>query len=366
MKNYSAIGLMSGTSMDGIDGTILLTNGDSFERTNINNSVKYDHETKNIILQAQRNPLDFIKNTIKFNLLNKLVTLDHFKVIKNILIKSKYDIDLIGFHGQTIYHSFEDKKSIQIGNPQLLSDMTKIKVVSSFRKNDIEQGGHGAPLSPIYHKAMANKMNIKLPVCFLNIGGVANITYYDGNNNLIGFDTGPGNGLMDFFCQDKLNKEYDENGQIASTGKVYKHVLNKLMSNNYFKKTFPKSLDKLFFINYIDELFSKKISNENTLATLSAFTVLSIVSSFNLLPKKPHSIILLGGGQHNKNLVKHLKKSLSINIFLSDELDIPGQFVEAELFAYLAARTSNKLPITYPLTTGVMLPLIGGRIFKPS
>ncbi len=363
--NSYVIGLMSGTSMDGIDATILKTDGITFKRTNINKSIKYSQATKDILLEAQNNPLKFIKNRQILKKVNKLVTLDHISLVENIVKKSPFKPNLIGFHGQTIYHSYEKKKSIQIGDPQLISDITNTKVVSSFRQNDMENGGQGAPLSPIYHMAMAKKMKLKLPISFLNIGGVANITYYD-DYNLIGFDTGPGNGLMDLFCQQKLKRDYDYNGQLASKGLINKKILNKLKSDVYFKKKFPKSLDKLFFQNYLNELLLKRISKEDVLATLLEFTTSTISDAFSLLPKAPNSIILLGGGQLNTYLVKKLKECFSIDIFLSKQVNLPGQYIEAELFAYLAARTFNKLPITFPLTTGVKHPLIGGKVFTPN
>ena len=199
-KNVLVIGLMSGTSMDAIDGTILKTNGENFSRTKIQASLKYSKATKDILLNAQKNPLKFIKNKDKLKLINKLVTLDHITLIKKILNQSINKPHLIGFHGQTIFHSFKKKTSIQLGDPQLLSDITRLPVISRFRQNDIENGGHGAPLSPVYHKALAKEMKLQTPIVFINIGGVSNLTYYD-NKTLIGFDTGPGNGLMDFFVQ---------------------------------------------------------------------------------------------------------------------------------------------------------------------
>lgn len=364
-KNLFVIGLMSGTSMDGIDGTILKTNGTTFDRTEVQASVKYQKATKTLLLEAQNNPIKFIKDKYKLNVINKLITLDHINLVKEIIIKSTIKPDLIGFHGQTIYHSFKEKKSIQLGDPQLLSNITKIPVISQFRQNDIDNGGHGAPLSPIYHRAIAKKLKLELPISFINIGGVANITYYD-KENLIGFDTGPGNGLMDFFSQIKMKKDYDKDGNLAATGTVNTKILNKLKSNVYFKKKFPKSLDKLFFLDYLDKFFKGSDSNEDILATLLEFTALTISNAFNFLPKNPKYVILFGGGQFNIHLVKKLKAYISTNIFLSKEFNLHGQYIESELFAYLAARTKYNLPITYPYTTGVNRPLVGGQVYLPN
>lgn len=365
MNNYMlVIGLMSGTSMDGIDGTILKTNGINFSRTKIQGSVKYSKATKKILLSAQQSPLDFIKNRDQVNLINKLVTLDHIKLVRKLLKQTLSKPDLIGFHGQTIYHSFKKKMSIQLGDPQLLSNITKLPVVSKFRQKDIENGGHGAPLSPIYHKALAKEMKLQPPIAFINIGGVSNLTYYD-NKRLIGFDTGPGNGLMDFFIQKKIKKPYDKDGALASKGKVNFEILETLKNNIYFKKNFPKSLDKLYFLNELNPLFIKNYLIEDILATLLEFTASTISNSLYLLPNKPNQIILLGGGQFNSQLVEKLTEHTKSKIYLSSDFHLHGQYIEAELFAYLSARTNNNLPITFPSTTGVKEPISGGIIFTP-
>ena len=198
MKEVNAIGLMSGTSMDGIDACILKTNGIEFKRYDANISGKYSKKTKSILQVAEEDPINFFKNKDILNNAKRLVTIDHIKLINRIIDKHPIDIQLIGFHGQTIFHNFEKKTSLQIGEAQLIANQTKINVVSDFRRNDLVQGGQGAPIAPIYHQANIKKMNLILPACFINIGGVSNLTYWDGNN-LIGFDTGPGNGLLDKF-----------------------------------------------------------------------------------------------------------------------------------------------------------------------
>ena len=348
--------------MDGIDGTLLHTNGKTFQRSNINVSLEYQKETKVLLNEIEKYTKDFIDKKKDFQYIANLVTEDHSNVVNEIFKQTDCKVDLIGFHGQTIYHSFKEKLSIQIGSPKYLSKKTGVKVVSSFRQNDIKNGGQGAPLAPIYHMAIMRDLNLDLPACFVNIGGVANLTYFDAKN-LIGFDTGPGNGLMDRFAQLKINKKFDNNGQLASSGIVNTNMLNILLSNPYFKKPFPKSLDKLFFSSYLDDHLLNNLSNEDCLATLSEFTAQSIFIAIDQLPKVPKIIVLMGGGQFNNHLVTRLKTLLKVNVLISDDIDLNGQYVEAELFAYLAARSVNKLPITFPNTTGVEKALLGGKSY---
>lgn len=363
-RTLFVIGLMSGTSMDGIDGTVLKTNGVTFTRTMVNETIQYRKETKEFLNELENEPLNLIKNIKKFKLINKLVTEDHLYLAEKIIEKIKYKPDLIGFHGQTIYHSSKKRISIQIGDAQLLANNVKIEVAGSFRKNDLKYKGQGAPLSPIYHQALAKDLNLVPPVCFINIGGVANITYYD-ENILIGFDTGPGNGLMDRFMQEKLSRKYDKNGEIASLGNINKNILKKFENHKFFTKKFPKSLDKLSFNHFLTEILYLNMSSADILATLAELTASTISKSFSFLPKKPNKVVLLGGGQYNTHLVNRLKANLTSRVYLSKDFNLSGKFIEAELFAYLAARTKYNLPITYPLTTGAKSALTGGEIFTP-
>ena len=319
--------------------------------------------TKSILKKAEPDPINFFKNTDTLNAANELVTLDHIKLINKVINKHDIDIQLIGFHGQTIFHNFEKKISLQIGDPQLIADKIKINVVSDFRKNDLIYGGHGAPIAPIYHQAIINKMNLTLPACFINIGGVANLTYWDGQN-LIGFDTGPGNGLLDRFIQLRINKNYDKNGLMAKKGLTNNYLLKLFQEDFFFKLKPPKSLDKLSFFHILNNKILKSLSTEDGASTLSELTVETIYKSIKFLPKRPKIYVVMGGGSKNNFITKTLQEKLKHPLYTADQLALPGQYIEAELIAFLASRKVNKLPITFPSTTGVNVPIIGGKIYK--
>ena len=359
MKNYNVIGLMSGTSFDGIDASFIYTDGEEFIEKISEYSCDYEVETVKELSKA-------ISNTnYKYNktYLDKLITKDHFSAVKALLKKTNITPDFIGFHGQTIFHNAEKKISIQLGSGQILSKMSKTSVVSDFRLNDIKNGGHGAPIAPIYHKLLMKQCGFSLPACILNIGGVANITYWDGSN-LLGFDTGPGNGLMDFYLQNKFNIKFDENGSLAKKGQINHSLVNKYINQDYFKMPPPKSLDKLTFVKIINDKRFLELSLEDSLATLLEFSIRTIIISLQFLPKKILSLAVVGGGNLNEYLIKQLKKRLHANnIFLFPQIK-DSQFIEAEMIAYLTIRCVRKLPYTFPSTTGVSKPMSGGNIFN--
>lgn len=359
-KAITVMGLMSGTSMDGIDATLIKTDGKKvFEHhPMINNN--YSKDTQEMLLTSFNTLIDFLNNKSAQEELIYKITIDHFRAAKVLINKTNIIPDLIGFHGQTIYHNPKQKKSIQLGNAELLSKLLKIDVISDFRENDIYNGGEGAPLAPIYHKYLIKKHNFSLPTCFLNIGGISNISYYDGRD-LIGFDAGPGNGLMDQYIQSISKYKYDNNGKIASNGKSHESYIKIFKKNSFFSKNYPKSLDRQDFSKIFNSLGSAKLSVEDKMATLAELTIEAIRMSINILPYEPKNIILVGGGSKNTYLVNRLKKIFCKKLYTYDELGYLSQRVEADLIAYLAARSKYKYPISYPKTTGVKKPLTGGR-----
>lgn len=350
---------MTGTSMDGIDISLVRTNGIDLKRLNKNFYYKYSAKTKKILD-------DMLKRDINFNLKNKnfldeFITNEHYLALKDLDIVEK--CDLIGFHGQTIYHNPENRVSIQLGNPRKLSELLKKDVVFDYRSNDIASGGQGAPLAPIYHKLIIEDLKLELPCCIINIGGVSNLTYWDGNN-LIGFDTGPGNALMDDFMSKKFDQNFDKNGIIASKGVPIEMEIRNFLQHEFFKIDPPKSLDKQDFNFQYEQLIKKDYYINDVMATLAEFTIEAIINSFQFLPKKVESILITGGGYRNVHLMNRLKDQLKLRIYSEKQLGINFDYLEAELIAYLSARSIYRLPLTFPSTTGVLKPISGGKLFK--
>ena len=304
------VGLMSGTSMDGID--VCLAETDGCKKFKVIDSLisNYSKNTKVLLNTFNSNSYNLMCDFDFINNLEKQITIDHYKITKKIIDTNKITPNVVGFHGQTIFHDPKISKSIQIGDAKLLKELLKIDVIYDFRKKDLELNGNGAPISPIYHKFLMDSKKLKLPSCFVNIGGISNITYLD-SNQLIGFDIGPGNCLIDKIIKEKLGKDYDKEGKLAFKGKVNYKKLDVLLKDDYFNLDFPKSLDKNYFNKYLHNFHEDKI--EDTLATLSTFTIKSIerqLLSFRYLPK---NCIITGGGVKNKFIYEGLKKINQIN-----------------------------------------------------
>jgi anhydro-N-acetylmuramic acid kinase len=353
------IGLMTGTSMDGIDISLVQTNGLDLRRLNKNYFYKYNNKTKSFLMNILNEDISF--NLKRKQHLDEFITNEHYLALKDLDIIET--CDLVGFHGQTIHHDPENKISIQLGNPKRLAKMLNKDVIFDFRSNDLKLGGQGAPLAPIYHEFIIKKFNLKLPSCILNIGGVSNLTYWDGNR-LLGFDTGPGNALMDNYISIISNKRFDKNGVLASKGIPDKKIIKHFLHHNFFKKPPPKSLDKHSFIDFYNELIKEKYSDADIMATLAEFTVESIVSSLLFLPQTVNSILITGGGYRNIHLMKRLNDRLKLKFLNEEQLGIDFDYIESELIAYLSARSIYNLPITFPSTTGVSQPSSGGKLYN--
>ena len=363
-KNLYSIGLMSGTSLDGIDVSIIKSDGDQFIEVIDNIYLKYGKKLRSklkkiVNLCSSKN--QFKKNYNNIAKIQKSLTLQHYKACKKICKKNKkIKINLIGFPGQTIVHNPKKKYSIQIGDGKLLSKLTNTTVVTNFRQNDILNGGQGAPLTPLYHKLIAKKIKLQLPVLIVNIGGISNITFIGKKEKLISFDTGPGNFLIDKLISTKSKFSFDKGGELATSGTVDKDKLNFYLNNPYYKKLFPKSLDvKYFKLKYI-----KNIRLEDELATLSMLTVKSICLGVKSLKKKINRILICGGGRKNKFIIKNIKKEIKFKVNLIDDFNFNGDFIESQAFAYLAIRSYDKKYISMPSTTGVKKKCSGGTIHK--
>ena len=371
-KNLYSLGLMSGTSMDGIDASIIKSDGEQFLEIIDDIYLEYDDQLKlelKKVIDSCSSKEVFKKLSNSINDLENKITLKHSQACKLIIKKYKnLKIDIIGFHGQTILHKPQDGYSIQVGDSKLLSKVTNTTVVSNFRENDILNGGQGAPLAPLYHYLILSKIKSNLPTALVNIGGIANITYVENQNKIIAFDTGPGNYLIDKWVRANSKMEYDSRGQLAKSGQLNEKILEKFLSNPYYKKKSPKSLDVKDF--NLQDLYS--LSLEDGCATLSMLTVKSICMALHSFKNLPNLILLSGGGRKNKYIFDNIKKEFGNSIMLIDDFNLKkdfsaglnGDFIESQAFAYLAIRSYLKKFITFPTTTGVKKPCLGGLVYK--
>ncbi len=362
-KIYTALGLMSGTSMDGVDASIIESDGDSEYSIKLDKYFEYGEKlrqnlinTRSKILLAE--DLNLYSNDIQS--LEKEITLFHSNIVNEILNYSKIEIDFVGFHGQTIFHDPQKKISKQLGDGKLLSQLTKKKVVYDFRQNDLKYGGQGAPLAPIYHKIIVRhfkkKGKINLPVIILNIGGIANFTLINENFEIISMDVGPGNCLIDKWIRANSDKKFDNNGDIAKSGKIDKFILEQTI-DNFYHNQFNKK--KSFDINDFDISFAKGLSLEDGAATITELTA-------DILSKKltDKNIFVCGGGRKNKFLLNSIENKTNNKISQIDNLGIDGSYIESQAFAYLAIRSYLKLPISFPETTGCKEACTGGVLIK--
>ena len=359
-KFLNVIGMMSGTSVDGIDVSHLVTDGLSTFKKKEHFFYKYSTTTFEMLSKSILK-YNEIKNDKAFiNHLQKIVTLEHINALKEF---SPVDsCDLIGFHGQTIFHDPKNKFTLQLGDPKLLSDYFKKNVAYNFRENDILNGGEGAPLAPIYHKHIIELNKVKLPACLINIGGISNLTYWDGHS-LIGFDSGPGNCLMDRYMNIMFNQKYDFNGRFANLGNIDEFRLKFIMKDKFYEKKWPKSLDREYFRNKLEILKNSDMLPKDIMATLNELTFRSITNSIELLPKQIKSISLIGGGYQNKFLKSKFIKKFKNKFIDLNNYNLNSNFIESDLIAYLSARALYKLPTTFPETTGVNKPTSGGEIY---
>ena len=374
-KIYTVLGLMSGTSMDGVDASIIQTDGKSEYKAILDKYFAYPENIYNDLTTLRdkikiSNDLKKLQKEIKS--IEKDITIFHAESVEKILKKTRLNVDFIGFHGQTIFHNSKEKISKQLGDGKLLSKLTKKKVVYDFRQSDLKNEGEGAPLTPIFHKLIIEKKKIKLPVIIINLGGIANYTLIwqskelSRQNHLLSADTGPGNCLIDSWIRKKTNMPYDKKGQIAKLGNINKEIFRKLLNAHPFKKSYD--------IKDFNLKLLKKLSLEDGAATLIEYTADSLIGSIlDFLEDaqwyKTINILLCGGGRKNNFLVSRIKKKTVTSktnrpVNLIDSLGIDGDFVESQAFGYLAIRSYLGLPISFPETTGCIKSCSGGVLTK--
>ena len=369
-KNCISLGLMSGTSGDGVDASLIKTNGLDEYKVLADKYFEYDFNIYRDIhtLKEKIHKISHLEDfDSELNDLERKITIFHAEIIKDFKID---DETIVGFHGQTIYHNFKEKISRQLGNGKLLSQLTKKKIVYDFRKNDILNGGQGAPLTPVFHHLVAVQNNMNLPICFLNIGGISNITIVKEKNNLnelFSKDLGPGNCLIDTWVRNNSNKKFDEGGNLALSG-TKNEIIFEQAQDLYLNRESKEK--KSFDTNDFDISFARGLSLEDGVTTLTDFTATIIgqelYSSIKDTNKNIKEVLVCGGGRKNKVLLKKIKENLSskIDLKLIDDYNVNGDFVESQAFAYLAIRSLLDLPISFPGTTGCKHPSLGGKYIK--
>ena len=360
-----AIGLMSGTSLDGIDTALIETDGKQIVDIGISHTNAYDNEFRSRLSTAVTQAARDDEPVNDSNLIHDL-SLWHIRSVQQILERvpqnSKWsNPEIIGFHGHTTLHRLVRQYTQQIGDAQLLADTLRIPVISDFRKKDVEAGGQGAPLAPIFHAAMAT--NEPKPVVIVNIGGISNITWIgDDENALVAFDTGPGNNLLDMWIEKNTGNRYDENGVIAAQGISDGERLEKVLNGSYFSAPWPKSLDRSDFgLEIVEDM-----DLNSGAATLAELTVRAIIRGIETCPQQPRSIYVSGGGRHNRHIMGRLKKLSTCPVVPIENIGWNGDSVEAQAFAYMAVRSLRGFPITFEGTTGVKNPMTGGVLTEPS
>jgi anhydro-N-acetylmuramic acid kinase len=367
-KVYRAVGLMSGTSLDGVDAAVLETDGYDVVRPIGFVTLPYDDDFR-VRTRACFGRED--ESAPDIQAIARELTQRHIEAVNAVLKRadlSAADIDVIGFHGQTILHDVERRLTIQIGDAAYLAEEKGIDVVYDLRQNDIQNGGQGAPLLPVYHQARLKQDGASNPCAVLNIGGVANVTYSDPSSDaLLAFDTGPGNALMDDMMNARTGRSYDKDGALAASGLADDGVVSSWLEHPYFAAKPPKSLDRNEWdIAAMGEFAAtlEGMGDGDAMATLLEFTARSIAASRDHMPTAPQTWYLCGGGRHNKTLLKRLDEILEGQVCDVSALGWDGDATEAEGFAYLAVRSVLNLPITFSSTTGAPKPLLGGVFQK--
>ena len=354
---------MSGTSLDGIDVALLRTDGEEVVERGPAVTYPYRPDQQALLQDALREARPLATRDARPGILaeaERALTAWHAEAVADFLRVHPAAVDVIGFHGQTVIHRPERRLTVQLGLGPLLADRTGIPVVFDLRAADVAAGGQGAPLVPVYHRALAAGLNER-PVAFVNIGGVANMTWIGREGELVAFDTGPGNALLNDWCARHTDVPLDRDGALASRGHVAADAIGQLLKNNFFATAAPKSVDR----NAFDSSLLDGLSPEDGAATLTRFTAATIAGSAGLVPEAPRLYVICGGGRLNPTLMRNLRELIQAPVITAEEVGLNGDSMEAEAWGYLAVRSLKALPITFPGTTGAPQPLSGGLFAKP-
>jgi anhydro-N-acetylmuramic acid kinase len=369
----SAIGLMSGTSYDGVDVALINTDGEEIGRVGPTGYRPYSEDERRLLRRAMAAAANLGDRTARPDVLaeaESLVTESHADAVAAFLAANGMaasDIGVVGFHGQTVLHDADRHLTVQLGCGAALASRLGIPVVYDFRAADVAAGGQGAPFVPVFHRALVRMLDRPRPIGVLNLGGVANLTYIDEEGGLVACDTGPGNALIDDFLRMRTGRLQDLDGRAAAAGAVDEATVAGVLAHPFFAKPPPKSLDRNSFHHWVAEegnLAGKSV--EDGAATLTAVTAAAVVRVVELLPRRPASFIITGGGTRNPVLLRMLGERLApATIETAETVGWSADALEAQAFAYMAVRVLNGLPNSYPGTTGVPQPMTGGVLARP-
>ncbi|MBD0866351.1 MAG: anhydro-N-acetylmuramic acid kinase [Rhodobacteraceae bacterium] len=354
-----ALGAMSGTSLDGVDAALVVTDGGNILEFGASGYWAYSPEEQEIL----RDALGHWSGS-RVDAAARVVDAAHAGLL------ARFDCDLVGFHGQTLVHAPRVRGTLQVGDGQVLAEHLGVPVVWDFRGDDVVLGGEGAPLAPFYHHACARYVGATRPLCFLNLGGVGNLTYIDpsvatpeASGALLAFDTGPANAPINDLMQVRLGKPMDQGGAVAAQGTVETGVLELFLADGYFSRSPPKSLDRNHFGDMTGLV--RELGNADAAATLTAMCAAGVARGMEHCPRPPSQVLVTGGGRHNPVMMQMLRVSLDCPVVPVESVGLDGDMLEAQAFAYLAVRVLRGLPTTAPSTTGVPAAVAGGIISRP-
>jgi anhydro-N-acetylmuramic acid kinase len=364
----TAIGLMSGTSLDGVDVALIETDGKRVQAFGPTGYRPYTETERGLLRQALAEAVHLAQRDARPGILReaeRAITLAHAEAVAAFTAQNhiaREGVDIVGFHGQTVLHRPAQRMTVQIGDAAALARAIHIPVMHDFRAADVAAGGQGAPLVPVYHRALAQSLEREGPLAVVNIGGVSNITYIDGADTLIACDTGPGNALLDDFIFRVTGQRFDGEGRMAAQGAADEAWVARALEHPFFALPPPKSLDR----NDFASLALPALAPADGAATLTALTAAAIARIVPLLPKPPRSWIVAGGGARNFTMLRMLRERLApATVESAEALGWSADAIEAQAFGFLAARGLKGLPLSYPATTGVPMPMTGGLIARP-
>jgi anhydro-N-acetylmuramic acid kinase len=366
------LGFMTGTSLDAVDMAVLETDGEAITGFGPAGERKLTPGTRQVLLDATVAALAWPGGAPPppiFAEADRAVADEHLAAAREFMAEhglTAADLDLVGFHGQTVLHQPPGLartvgRTVQLGDAARLAEGLGVAVAHDFRTADVAAGGQGAPLAPAYHQALTTYSRLDLPVAVLNLGGVGNLTLVRADGTIEAFDTGPANGMIDLLVQARTSHRYDADGALARAGRIDQAVLAAYLDHPYFSNRAPKSLDRFDFS--LDPVADMAL--EDGAATLTAFAAQAVALSLAGVASAPRQMVVCGGGRRNPTLMAAIADRAGLPVVAAEQVGWRGDAVEAEAFAYLAARTARGLPITFPATTGAPAPMIGGRIVLP-